>query len=87
MPSPLPFRVGVIDGRSGYTLSLTNTCNLKTKCFPKFNWTRVNLDDQALETVEKTLKNGLVSAIIIESTLSEGGDFHLRPEFFRHSKV
>lgn len=28
-------------GRSGYTLSLTNTDPNKTKWFPKFNWTRV----------------------------------------------
>lgn len=28
-------------GRSGYTLSLTNTSETKTKYFPKFNWPRV----------------------------------------------
>ncbi len=29
-------------GRSGYTLSLTNTDPIKTKYYPKFNWPRIN---------------------------------------------
>ena len=28
-------------GRSGYTLSLTNTDPVKTKYFPKFDWPRI----------------------------------------------
>ncbi len=33
---------GAFHGRTGYTLSLTNTSNIdKTKYFPKFNWPRV----------------------------------------------
>lgn len=48
-------------GRSGYTLSLTNTADpAKTKYFPKFNWPRVlnpkitfPLDEKNLEQVKK----------------------------------
>ena len=29
-------------GRSGYTLSLTNTDPVKTKYFPKFDWPRID---------------------------------------------
>ncbi len=29
-------------GRSGYTMSLTNTDPAKTDCFPKFNWPRID---------------------------------------------
>src|SRR5476651_2858528 len=32
-------------GRSGYTLSLTNTLPVKTKWFAKFNWPRVSLPE------------------------------------------
>ncbi|NOY05723.1 MAG: L-lysine 6-transaminase [Chlorobi bacterium] len=46
-------------GRSGYTLSLTNTDEVKTKYFPKFSWPRIDnpaihfpLDEQSIEEVE-----------------------------------
>jgi L-lysine 6-transaminase len=32
-------------GRSGYTLSLTNTQPVKTKWFAKFDWPRVSLPE------------------------------------------
>lgn len=48
-------------GRSGYTLSLTNTLPDKTKWFAKFDWPRVStpqlkfpLDTENLKTVEET---------------------------------
>ena len=48
-------------GRSGYTLSLTNTLPDKTKWFAKFDWPRVStpqlkfpLNDENLKTVEET---------------------------------
>lgn len=47
-------------GRSGYTLSLTNTDPVKTNYFPKFRWPRVHnpairfpLNDENLERVKK----------------------------------
>lgn len=56
-------------GRSGYTLSLTNTNPIKTQYFPKFDWPRVTcpciefpLNSDNLEKVEK-LENLAVSEI------------------------
>ena len=50
-------------GRTGYTLSLTNTDPIKTKYFPKFDWPRVEnphvnfpLTEQAVLDVEKKEK-------------------------------
>ncbi len=50
-------------GRTGYTLSLTNTDPIKTKYFPKFDWPRINnphlnfpLSDQVISDVEKNEK-------------------------------
>ncbi len=47
-------------GRSGYTLSLTNTDPVKTKYYPKFNWPRIHnpairfpLNDQNLRIVKE----------------------------------
>ncbi len=47
-------------GRTGYTLSLTNTDPIKTKFFPKFNWPRVHnpaikfpLDEENLRYVKQ----------------------------------
>jgi L-lysine 6-transaminase len=50
---------GAFHGRSGYTLSLTNTDPNKVARFPKFDWPRIDapyirpgLDDQAMDAVE-----------------------------------
>ena len=87
-------------GRTGYTLSLTNnpTNNLKTRFFPKFNWTRVdnpkitfpqndakilNLEKMSLNETEAILKNNRTAAILMEPIQGEGGDNHFRKEFFQ----
>jgi L-lysine 6-transaminase len=82
-------------GRTGYTLSLTNTGAMKTKWFPKFPWTRVlNPKIAAIEgdtefnekvslaQMTTALQKGNVAAIIMETIQGEGGDNHFRPEFF-----
>lgn len=63
-------------GRSGYTLSLTNSSPVKTKWYPKFPWTRVPISDTGLEKVEYTLRQNNAAAVIIEPILGEGGDIH-----------
>lgn len=82
-------------GRSGYTLSLTNTGDLKTKWFPKFNWTRVTnpkmhgdrpveqLEQECLNQMTVALKTGNVAAIVFETIQGEGGNHLFRPEFFK----
>lgn len=56
-------------GRSGYTLSLTNTDPKKVKYFPKFDWPRIHspavnfpLDKESTEQVEKEEKLALAQA-------------------------
>lgn len=60
-------------GRSGYTLSLTNTDEVKTKYFPKFSWPRIDnpairfpLDEQSLEELtirEQTALDAVKKAV------------------------
>jgi L-lysine 6-transaminase len=61
-------------GRSGYTLSLTNTADTKIKYFPKFNWPRVlnpklsfPLTEEVLERVMEAERRSLdqISSAII----------------------
>lgn len=56
-------------GRSGYTLSLTNTDPKKVKYFPKFDWPRIHspavrfpLDKESTDQVEKEEKLALAQA-------------------------
>ena len=65
-------------GRTGYTLSLTNTSPEKTALFPKFRWTTVEADWQ---NIEKRMHDE-VAAIIIEPIQGEGGENHFSEEFF-----
>lgn len=88
-------------GRSGYTLSLTNTLPDKTDLFPKFNWTRIinpalkfpaveetrKLESESLEQAEKALKTNLVAAIILEPVQGEGGDNHFSPEYIQSLRI
>ena len=86
-------------GRTGYTLSLTNNPanNLKTRFFPKFNWTCVenpkitfpqddskvlNLEKMSIKKIEDTLRKNKTAAILLEPIQGEGGDNHFRKEFF-----
>jgi len=69
-------------GRAGYCLSLTNTDSNKIKWFPKFNWTRLTIDNNGLKELEnKLINNKNIAAVIIEPILGEGGDIHVTREF------
>ena len=67
-------------GRTGYTLSLTNTTPEKTALFPKFRWTTVEPDWRDIEE----RMHDEVAAIIIEPIQGEGGDNHFPLEFFEN---
>ncbi|WP_137876053.1 L-lysine 6-transaminase [Rhodococcus sp. Q] len=84
-------------GRSGYTLSLTNTDPIKVARFPRFDWPRI--DAPAVETgVDITAAEELalsqarrafadhphdIACFVAEPIQGEGGDRHLRPEFLQ----
>ena len=91
-------------GRTGYTLSLTNTADpRKTQYFPKFDWPRIDnpkisfpatpdsladaarREEAALNQAKQFLQERKddVAAFIMEPIQGEGGDNHVRPEFFR----
>jgi L-lysine 6-transaminase len=67
-------------GRTGYTLSLTNTTPEKTALFPKFRWTTV---EPNWEDVERHVHRD-VAAIIVEPIQGEGGDNHFPLVFFKN---
>lgn len=92
---------GAFHGRSGYTLSLTNTEPNKTARFPKFDWPRIDTPaitfpladhlDEVVAAEERALAQARrafadhphdIAAFIAEPIQGEGGDNHLRPEFF-----
>ncbi|MDT4906188.1 MAG: L-lysine 6-transaminase, partial [Pseudonocardiales bacterium] len=84
-------------GRSGYTMSLTNTDPNKVARFPKFDWPRIpspSINGSA--DVEAAERDALAAAraafeadpheiacFIAEPIQGEGGDNHLRPEFLQ----
>ncbi|WP_188829686.1 L-lysine 6-transaminase [Nocardia camponoti] len=88
---------GAFHGRSGYTLSLTNTDPVKTDRFPKFDWPRIDtphtfagddieaLEAAALEQAAQAFAEypDDVACFIAEPIQGEGGDRHLRPEFLQ----
>lgn len=88
---------GAFHGRTGYTLSLTNTDPAKTDRFPAFDWPRIETpwlgadDDidraehRALDQATRAFgswPNG-IACFIAEPIQGEGGDRHMRPEFLR----
>ena len=90
---------GAFHGRSGYTLSLTNTDPNKVARFPKFDWPRIDapftrpgLDDEAIAELEaESLRQARaafeahphdIACFIAEPIQGEGGDRHIRGEFF-----
>ncbi|MVU78735.1 L-lysine 6-transaminase [Nocardia sp. ET3-3] len=89
---------GAFHGRTGYTLSLTNTDPVKTARFPKFDWPRIDTpyigDDhpdieaaeaRALDQARRAFAENPydIACFIAEPIQGEGGDRHLRPEFLR----
>ncbi len=82
-------------GRSGYTMSLTNTDPNKVARFPKFDWPRIDspaaFDDVDIEAAEAaSLQQARaafeaygddIACFIAEPIMGEGGDRHLRAEF------
>ncbi|MEU4842774.1 L-lysine 6-transaminase [Nocardia testacea] len=88
---------GAFHGRSGYTLSLTNTDPVKTERFPAFDWPRIETPwlapDIDIEAAERRALDQAVHAFaerphgiacfIAEPIQGEGGDRHMRPEFLR----
>ncbi|WP_035756826.1 L-lysine 6-transaminase [Granulicoccus phenolivorans] len=82
-------------GRSGYTLSLTNTDPIKVARFPKFDWPRIpapylaeGRDVAALErdTLDRARAAFAahphdIACFLMEPIQGEGGDHHFRPRF------
>jgi len=87
---------GAFHGRSGYTLSLTNTKPVAVARFPKFDWPRidapylrpgVNMDALEAESLRQARAAFQayphdIACFIAEPIQGEGGDRHFRPEFF-----
>src|SRR6476659_4860909 len=84
-------------GRTGYTMSLTNTDPNKVARFPKFDWPRIpspsingNDDVEAAEREALAAARAAfeanphdIACFIAEPIQGEGGDNHLRPEFLQ----
>jgi L-lysine 6-transaminase len=84
-------------GRSGYTLSLTNTDPVKVARFPKFDWPRIpspyvaeGRDVASAERVALAaaraafeLRPHDIACFVLEPIQGEGGDHHFRPEFLQ----
>ncbi|KDE98643.1 L-lysine aminotransferase [Mycolicibacterium aromaticivorans JS19b1 = JCM 16368] len=86
---------GAFHGRSGYTLSLTNTDPVKVARFPKFDWPRIDApyvrpgaDMDALEAESLRQARAAfeahphdIACFIVEPIQGEGGDRHFRRQF------
>ncbi len=85
-------------GRSGYTLSLTNTDPVKTERFPAFAWPRIPSpyvsstrgpvelrEAEALAAARAAFVQHPhdVACFLAEPVQGEGGDHHLRPQFLQ----
>ena len=87
---------GAFHGRSGYTLSLTNTKPVTVARFPKFDWPRIDapfirsgVDMDALEAESLRQARAAfethphdIACFVAEPIQGEGGDRHFRPGFF-----
>jgi len=87
---------GAFHGRSGYTMSLTNTDPNKVARFPKFDWPRIDapylrpgveiaeLEAESLRQARAAFEAYPhdIACFIAEPIQGEGGDRHIRPEFF-----
>ena len=87
---------GAFHGRSGYTLSLTNTKPISVARFPKFDWPRIDApyirpgaDMDALEAESLRQARAAfeahphdIACFVTEPIQGEGGDRHFRPGFF-----
>ncbi|MFN3006095.1 L-lysine 6-transaminase [Mycolicibacterium wolinskyi] len=87
---------GAFHGRSGYTLSLTNTDPVKVARFPKFDWPRIDapyirpganmaeIEAESLRQARAAFEANAhdIACFIAEPIQGEGGDRHFRPEFF-----
>jgi L-lysine 6-transaminase len=88
---------GAFHGRSGYTMSLTNTDSVKIARFPRFDWPRIpapylrsGVDIEAAEQTALAAARAAfeahrhdIACFIMEPIQGEGGDRHFRPEFLR----
>ena len=84
-------------GRSGYTMSLTNTDPTKVARFPKFDWPRIPSpylsEGRDVAAAERTALAGAraaferhphdIACVVLEPIQGEGGDHHFRPEFLQ----
>jgi L-lysine 6-transaminase len=84
-------------GRSGYTMSLTNTDPVKVARFPKFAWPRIpapyvseGVDVEAREREALAAARAAftqhphdIACFLMEPIQGEGGDHHFRPEFLQ----
>lgn len=84
-------------GRSGYTMSLTNTEPGKVARFPKFDWPRIPspylAEGRDMDAVEATALDAAraafeanphdIACFIMEPIQGEGGDHHFRPSFLQ----
>ncbi|HEX3289051.1 MAG TPA: L-lysine 6-transaminase [Mycobacterium sp.] len=87
---------GAFHGRSGYTLSLTNTDPNKVARFPKFDWPRIDapyirpgadMDEVEAESLRQARAAfeaypNDIACFLAEPIQGEGGDRHFRPQFF-----
>ena len=85
-------------GRTGYTMSLTNTEPGKVARFPKFDWPRIDSPvpratggtssrprRRALDQARRAFAENPhdIACFIAEPIQGEGGDHHFRPEFLQ----
>ncbi|GHF99686.1 L-lysine 6-transaminase [Streptomyces zaomyceticus] len=91
-PDPAPLEVlhmeGAFHGRSGYTLSLTNTSPTVTARYPAWTWPRVPVpgpggEREAVEAARRHLaeRGDRIACFIAEPVQGAGGDRHLGREF------